>query len=330
MTEQAVVFGADKSLVGIVTEPTCSAESRPLPAIIILNAGLLHRVGPNRLHVKLARAMASAGFLALRFDFSGVGDSPARMDRGSIDEGVVRETQEAVDFLEHTFGVRRVILLGLCSGADTAFRTACREPRVAGVIGINGSYLEESQKGPVQQYLRATTQERYYRRQLLSPRKWWRCATGKSNLRQLIRFLRTRARARVRRIPRHATATGFPRKCHELIDRGVHLLLVYSEGSTSLDALRSVHGQTPKRLHFPPALEVQSVENVDHVFTLLWAQQALVDTVKQWARGHDRCWMSDHTTSAAGERLCIAADGGVANAGKVEIGQERAYARYHR
>lgn len=301
MMEQAVVFGADRSLVGVVTEAAPSAESGPLPAVILLNAGLLHRVGPNRLHVKLARAMASAGFATLRFDFSGVGDSPPRTDRNGLDEGTVSETREAVDFLEHAFGVSQVILLGLCSGADTAFRTACQDRRVVGVVGINGSYLEQSEKESVQQDLSAATQGRYYRRQLLNPGKWWRCVMGKSNLRQLIRFLGIQIRAGIRRVCHPATPTGFTRKCHKLIDRGVHLLLIYSEGSTSFDVLRSVHGQTPERLHSLPAMDVHRFKDVDHVFTLLWAQQAIVDVVKQWAGGHDRSWMSDQTTCARAE-----------------------------
>ena len=77
MTEKALLFGEGKSLVGIVTLP---AESSPVdrPGIVILNAGVLHRVGPNRVHVQMARALAELGFTVLRFDLSSIGDSRAR------------------------------------------------------------------------------------------------------------------------------------------------------------------------------------------------------------------------------------------------------------
>lgn len=307
MMEQAVVFGEEKSLIGIVTEPVPSGG--PLPAVVILNAGLLPRVGPNRLHVHLARAMASAGFLALRFDFSGVGDSPARSSGNNLEEGTVRETQEAMDFLERNFRARGFLLLGLCSGADTAFRTACQDPRVVGIVGINGSYLDANERGRMQAGLSVTTLGRYYRRQLLNPHKWWRCATGKSNIKQLLQTLQALTRANLRGRSHRPPSTSFLKRCHELVDRRVHLLLLYSEGSTSLDALRSVHGQRPERLHSPPALEVRQTKDTDHVFTLLWAQQTLVQTVTRWAQEDSRCWMSDGMARVAGERLSIVADG---------------------
>ena len=81
MTEEVCRFGDRKSLVGIVTLPERPDHGQDLPAIILLNAGLAHRVGPQRLYVKMARHMASQGFAVLRFDFSGIGDSEPRTDR---------------------------------------------------------------------------------------------------------------------------------------------------------------------------------------------------------------------------------------------------------
>ena len=81
MKEEAVVFGATSSLVGVVTDPVVGARDKEdLPAIILLNAGIAHRVAPHRLYVNMARRFADMGFTVLRFDFSGVGDSPLRQD----------------------------------------------------------------------------------------------------------------------------------------------------------------------------------------------------------------------------------------------------------
>ncbi|NNF65268.1 MAG: alpha/beta hydrolase, partial [Acidimicrobiia bacterium] len=73
MNEQIIYFGENRNLLGILTVPD---HPRPdAPTIVLLNAGLLHRVGPNRLHVAVARRLAAKGYSSFRFDMAGVGDS---------------------------------------------------------------------------------------------------------------------------------------------------------------------------------------------------------------------------------------------------------------
>ena len=74
MTEEAQLLGKDRDLVGVVTHPADVEVDKSSPAFLLLNAGSVHHVGPNRLYVKIARRLASLGFVALRFDFAGVGD----------------------------------------------------------------------------------------------------------------------------------------------------------------------------------------------------------------------------------------------------------------
>ena len=76
--ELTVLMGRHKSLVGIFTESSQSPAVTAPPTVVLLNAGIVHRVGPNRMHVLLARALAAAGISSLRFDMSGIGDSPSR------------------------------------------------------------------------------------------------------------------------------------------------------------------------------------------------------------------------------------------------------------
>ena len=83
MIERPLYFGERSNLLGVLTAP--AAPHPGSPAVILLNAGLLHRVGPNRLHVDVARRLAEAGFTSLRFDMSGVGDSELPGDGGLLD-----------------------------------------------------------------------------------------------------------------------------------------------------------------------------------------------------------------------------------------------------
>jgi hypothetical protein len=131
--EHALKFGTDGRLFGIVTEPDSLAPSDERPAFVFLNAGLIHRIGPYRIHVTLARELAARGFVSVRVDLSGRGDSADRTPPdGTADPSSV-DLQEIADGLEARYGTRRIVLVGLCSGADNAIRAAPLDPRLTGL-----------------------------------------------------------------------------------------------------------------------------------------------------------------------------------------------------
>src|SRR5499433_2699330 len=135
MKEEAVQFGEGKALVGIVSSvPHVSGNK---PAVLLLNPGIVHRAGPGRIYVKIARALAARGFTVLRFDFSGIGDSAVRLDNRRFEESSVDETRAAMSFLHATRGCDCFILMGGCSGAAVALETAGLDRRAIGVIAIN-------------------------------------------------------------------------------------------------------------------------------------------------------------------------------------------------
>jgi len=136
MRERALRFGPERLLVGILAEPTADEPSSDL-GVIFLNSGLLHRVGPSRLHVQVARQLAPAGVASLRFDLSGVGDSDTRTDGLPFQQSAVLETQAAMDELARLRGVTRFVLYGLCSGSDVAYYTALADTRVAGLVQLD-------------------------------------------------------------------------------------------------------------------------------------------------------------------------------------------------
>ena len=129
--ERAIQYGFSSDLNGILTLPSLKVDT-DRPCLVILNAGILHKAGPSRLHVRLARAAAMRGLPAFRFDFAGVGDSPPRKDGRTLSDGVLVDIAETFDFLESKIGVSRFILAGLCSGADNSLRAARSDSRVVG------------------------------------------------------------------------------------------------------------------------------------------------------------------------------------------------------
>ena len=138
MIEKAYRFGRDGGLAGVVAEPAGTTESRDKPAVLLLNSGLLHRVGPYRLHVSLARRLASIGYSVLRFDLSGIGDSAAHKDSRSDHERALGDVQDAMDFMSSARGARRFVMMGLCSGAENSHRVAVADSRVCGAVFLDG------------------------------------------------------------------------------------------------------------------------------------------------------------------------------------------------
>ena len=133
--DRPIMFGARNSLIGIVTRPV-PHSSEPLPAIVVLNTGILYRIGNNLMYVTLARTLAGAGCTVLRFDMSGIGDSDNRGGGLAPLEACLADVRDAVDWLAANLHVRQVILVGLCAGADHAL-LASADRRVRGLVLID-------------------------------------------------------------------------------------------------------------------------------------------------------------------------------------------------
>ncbi len=106
MHERVVRFGPDKRLIGILTEPRAGSGDRP--GTLLLNSGLVHRIGASRMHVHMARALVKEGMTSLRFDFSGIGDSEPRRDGLTFEQAAVQEIRDAMDLLAPHPGDRSI------------------------------------------------------------------------------------------------------------------------------------------------------------------------------------------------------------------------------
>jgi dienelactone hydrolase len=138
--ERPVTFAAgDISLAGILNE--AGEPGRPLTglAIVIVPGGLTRRVGPHRLYVEIARALAGEGACVLRFDLPGVGESDGEVRRltsrgsASVQACHVPEVRAALAWLDGEARPAGLALLGHCTGARTAVAAAADDLRVRGV-----------------------------------------------------------------------------------------------------------------------------------------------------------------------------------------------------
>ena len=277
MKEKTVLLGESKNLVAVVTKPLREFEVQDRPAIILLNSGLLHRVGPNRVYVKLARELAEDGFIVLRFDLSGIGDSRVPNDGQTYDEStrVIKDIRDVMDYLSETKSVDKFILMGLCSGGSNAFRAACHDERVVGVNLIEGFAF------PSTGYFASS-----YSSSLLSPRSWWRLFTGESEVWGLLRGLfkfhtskQTRQLSENLQVPnKESLLTDF----NKLLERKVNLYFICTDTGAAYYNYKTIFEEEFERLpaHQRPRLEI--VKNTDHLFTLLQHQEMLTRLVRNW------------------------------------------------
>jgi alpha-beta hydrolase superfamily lysophospholipase len=132
MIEVGCQFGEHRQLAGILTEP---AGAAPRAACVLINAGLVPKLGPYRLYVELARRLARDGIATLRFDLGGIGDSRQERSSQPLRERTHLEIRAAVEEVRRRYpDLRDLVLGGLCSGAEDAFRHAESDPGVTGVL----------------------------------------------------------------------------------------------------------------------------------------------------------------------------------------------------
>ncbi|HET9360289.1 MAG TPA: alpha/beta fold hydrolase [Vicinamibacterales bacterium] len=278
MREHAVVFGNESPLVGIVTEPDSRLNGAPV--CVLLNAGLGHRVGPNRLNVSLARKLADVGLTSLRFDFSGIGDSPASPSLDDAEESGVNETMQAMDFLAESLGPSRFVPIGLCSGANVAFALARRDKRVVGAVLINAATVPSAHSDDQMKEARTRAEAHHHEARLADWKSWLRVLTARSDLAAVTRSTLRLARraAGLKEKPLREFDLGV---LPELDRRGVELLVMYTEGDIGLELLAS-HVGPFENLASLERVRLEILRETDHILTPLWAQAQVEEMMLDW------------------------------------------------
>ena len=291
MTEHPVRFGPEASLVGMLTQPDSPERSRV--AFLMLNAGLISRIGPHRFNVKLARALAGVGQTSLRFDLAGFGDSRATSTGADFTTQAVRDIVSAMDFLGRSCGIHRFALVGICSGAVNAFAAALVDPRVVGALMVDGHIYRTHWTTPVRRWKR------------FRAASW---SEVSANLRR--RLLRVLTPGGVGAgdvaddeefpMPVSPPRAEFVVQVQALADRDVAVFFMYSGSCIEDFSYGAQFRHAFRREGFLDQVRCDYRPDIDHTMISLEAQRKVIDAVLGWVPAvQQACGV---TTSARGAK----------------------------
>lgn len=255
-------------LAGVLTEPAGEVRA----TVVLLNAGAIRRIGPNRMWVECARRWAADGVRTLRVDLSHIGDA-AGADVWSSGNAQFYEPsyRGEVGALLDRLGGRSVVLAGLCSGAYWAFHAGQDDPRVRSVVLLNPLTLTYDP------FWDTVRESRVLARAWRGP-AWARLLRGQTsfaNVASVLRAVVVRIATAPARLPARVRAVRAARRAGgdlvdlgfaRLRDKGVRTTLVF----TTAEPLREDFARTGRldRLKALPNVALRLLDTPPDVHTL--------------------------------------------------------------
>jgi pimeloyl-ACP methyl ester carboxylesterase len=289
LIERPMFFGDDSAIFGIVTEPRLGEIRRR--AVIMLNAGADVHVGVNGMNVTLARQWASRGYVVLRMDLAGLGDSakrPGQPDNEVFPATALDDIRAALQLLRDRYAVGDVTLFGLCSGAYHALRAAADGMAVSRILMVNplnyfwkaGMNLDDLQVAEV------VRNPAVYRQRLSSWAAWKRLMSGEVEIARIAKIYIARPLMAVgtalRDVARWAGVRlryDLGRELEEIDARGVKIVFVFARDEPGMALLKIQAGSSLRRLG--ERCRIRIIEDADHVFSQSGPRAALRDILSE-------------------------------------------------
>ncbi len=274
MAELTLILGAENNIVATLTPAIGIHPGSPRCVGVLSNSGVISRIGPHRMNVRLARRFAQMGIPSIRFDMSGLGDSLRSGSSRPIREQWVADTRAVMDAAQLHFGCDRFFMIGFCSGASVAHRVALEDRRLRAAV------LWDSHEYPTLRSRYRTALYRLQRAGLLTALR-----RGFGQLLPWMRgFGKTSDEAK-----NHALADfqapsrdEFATSIQSLVDDGVELLFAYSGGASSVFNYRGQFRRMFGGYPFVEKVAFNFLETSDHLLTRREAQQAFLDMAVDW------------------------------------------------
>lgn len=268
MVEEACQFGENNRLTGVLTKPD---DDRPTSiAFILITAGLLPKVGPYRLYTLLARKLAELGFLVLRFDLGGIGESRQTGSSLSLTERTSIDIREALRFVEQKTGATKFILGGLCSGAEDAFNNAAENDRVVGVLMID-PHGYRTRKYYIYHFIYRLTRRTLRALGIYKPFSY----TQQDELHNMVEQIGYRDF-----LPRDVAA----KLLQKLVNRNVKIHYIYTGGAQAYFNHKQQLYDMFSEVDMKDVVKLNQLSHIGHTPVLKEDREDLVDIITDWAK----------------------------------------------
>jgi hypothetical protein len=270
--EKAVEFTNEgRKLRGILHLP--EARDPAGTGVVFLHGWSGCRHGPHLMFVKAARRFSDLGNACLRFDFRGRGESEGETIEAGIGS-MISDTRAAMDCLHDAAPVRRVVLLGICSGCKVAIGAAAADSRPSGLALWSAEPMGEMKDASVN--ARKTAHAlRQYARKALQPRAWLKILSFRVNT-GLVR----------KAVLEHETATVEERRRESLMLKRFRetfrgrVLFIYGSNDPETRLASRNYSRLCGRAAIPN--EVHEILGANHsYYSLVWEKKAL-DLTERW------------------------------------------------
>jgi pimeloyl-ACP methyl ester carboxylesterase len=276
VNEETIRFGRSGHLIGTFTWPAGQDQAAgPRVAALLTNAGVISRIGPRRINVKLAHRLAAIGIPSVRWDLSGLGDS-CRPEGGAAGEQFILDTRDAMNEANAVLGAGGFIMIGFCSGAQIAFRTALRDERLRGLVLFDHfkfPTLRSRMNWLVRRLKRLSVAE-------LAP------ALFQGLSRRLKAAVKTRDRREGRALQNaelaDPTRLEYATLLQSLIDRGVRIFFLYSGGFARTFNYAGQFEDLYRSFDIPRRTQCVYLPETDHLITSAREQSQLIELIVSW------------------------------------------------
>lgn len=296
--EEGECLAIENGLAAVWCSPT---RQPPAATVVFCNAGRNPHIGWARSSVSLARRLADHGIASLRFDLSGLGDSPAMAVQPPellYSKAGIPQLREVLASVVRRHGPdNKICLLGACSGGYLAFHESLDDARVSGLLLVNVQRFIWEEGTSLQASMRtAGKSTQAYRQQAFSSATWKRLFGGQVDVVTVLRTLLSRAWAvalrAVYRIDQRlhclflqvlgqtpAAADDTPASVRQgfaaLAARGTKTVVIYGEDDGGRDEFARYFGSTSRQFSDLPGARLVIIPDTDHDLTPLAARQQL-------------------------------------------------------
>jgi len=277
-----------------------TSKNTPVKTIVLVNAGAVYHIGPNRLHVSLARRWAALGHTVLRIDLSGIGDSSAAPDAAEnvvYSDRALEDLRGAVEFLAESRPAMQCHALGLCSGAYHAFKAAAGKLPLSGIILINPLTFswKEGMSLDYPAHMVASSMLRY-KTTAFRTSSWLKLLRGDVSVggvsQILLRHARSMLLAQVLNVARRLRLPlkdDLGTELARIAASSTDMLFVFAPQDPGLEILRIQGGSALRRLRGKQQLDIEIVAGADHTFTGRAARERLVAVLGKRLDGPVAC-----------------------------------------